>query len=101
RPISVEGYAYLPRIIPDGKRLCYLILKGVSATTDPVELWLTELDSGRSEPLLPGFSLFSGAFDIAPDGRQVVVSARDTNGKARLWVVPLDKQSPPRQIANV
>jgi serine/threonine protein kinase/Tol biopolymer transport system component len=100
RQISLEGYALRPRITPDGKRLCYLILKGVSATTDPIELWMTDLATGRTEPLLPGFSLTGIAgFDISPDGQQAAVSTRDANGN-RLWIVRLDGQSPPRQIAN-
>ena len=63
---------------------------------------MAELDSGRTEPFLPGFPIFGRlAYDISPDGRQVVVSALDHEGKSRLWLAPLDRKSPPRQIPNV
>ena len=41
-----------PKFTPDGKRLLYQVRKGASS-----ELWVAELDSGRSEPLLPGFAV--------------------------------------------
>jgi serine/threonine protein kinase len=52
RQISLEGYAFAPKFTPDGKRLLYQVRKGASS-----ELWVAELDSGRSEPLLPGFAV--------------------------------------------
>jgi len=73
RQISLEGYAFGPKFTPDGKRLLYQVRKGASS-----ELWMAELDSGRSEPLLPGFAvaLFGtgskASYDISPDSRQVV-----------------------------
>ena len=52
RQISLEGYAFAPKFTPDGKRLLYQVRKGAAS-----ELWVAELDSGRSEPLLPGFAV--------------------------------------------
>jgi len=102
RQISLEGYAFAPKFTPDGKRLLYKVRKGAAS-----ELWVAELDSGRSEPLLPGFAVAMtgpgayGSYDISPDGRQVVVASPDKGGKSRLWLAPLDRRSPPRQIPNV
>ena len=101
RQISLEGYAFGPKFTPDGKRLLYQVRKGAAS-----ELWVAELDSGRSEPLLPGFALARGVlgtrpYDISPDGRQVVVASPDSGGKLRLWLAPLDRRSPPRQIPNI
>jgi Tol biopolymer transport system component/predicted Ser/Thr protein kinase len=102
RQISLEGYALTPKFTPDGKRVLYQVRKGTSG-----ELWVAELDSGRSEPLLPGFAIALsgpgalGGFDISPDGRQVVVTSPDSAGKLRLWLAPLDRRSPPRQIPNI
>jgi hypothetical protein len=102
RQISLEGYAFAPQFTPDGKRLLYLVRKGAS-----IELWVAELDSGRSEPLLPGFAVARAgvgsvaAFDISSDGRQVVVASPDSGGKLRLWLTPLDRHLPPRQIPNI
>ena len=102
RQISLEGYAFEPKFTPDGKRLLYQVRKGAAS-----ELWVAELDSGRSEPLLPGFAVARTgpgsyrSYDISPDGRQVVVASRDNGGKSRLWLAPLDRRSPPRQIPNI
>jgi Tol biopolymer transport system component/predicted Ser/Thr protein kinase len=103
RQVSLEGYAFAPKFTPDEKRLLYQVRKGTAS-----ELWVAELDSGRSEPLLPGIVVaLAGTagslpgYDISPDGRQVVMASPDNGGKLRLWLAPLDRRSPPRQIPNV
>jgi hypothetical protein len=103
RQVSLEGYALAPKFTPDGKRLLYQVRKGAAS-----ELWVAELDSGRSEPLLPGFAVVvaggngsRAGYDISPDGRQVVLASSDNSGKSRLWLAPLDRRSPPRQIPDV
>jgi Tol biopolymer transport system component len=98
--ISVEGYAYFPKFSPDGKKLYYRILKGgTSPFLGPSELWVADLASGHSEALLPGFAVTS--YDISPDGRRVVFSAIDADGKSHIWLAPTDRRSPPRQVPNV
>jgi Tol biopolymer transport system component len=103
RQVSLEGFSYDPKFTPDGKRLCYRILKGTVPTFDPGQLHVVELDTGHNEPLLPGLAV-SGtlglAYDISPDGRQVVAAVPDGEGKPRLWLAALDRQSPPRQLPN-
>jgi eukaryotic-like serine/threonine-protein kinase len=105
RQISLEGQALQPRFTPDGKKLCYRIRRGTSS-----ELWVAELDSNHSEPLLSGFpvgvsagegAFWSAGYDISPDGRELVFFSPDRNGKLRLWLTPLDRRSPPRQIPGV
>jgi Tol biopolymer transport system component len=105
RAVSFEGYARTPKFTPDGKRLLYTALQG--ASLDRGELWVADLESGLNEPLLPGFIISQGGatrrarYDVSPDGRQVVVEAVDQDGKSRLWLTPIDRRSPPRQISNV
>ena len=99
RQISLEGYAFSPKFTPDGKALCYRILAEPSLVSKATDLWIAQLDSSRNEPLLPGFPILS--YDISPDGRQVVAQAPDREGKSRLWLAPLDRGSPPRQIPGV
>jgi hypothetical protein len=104
RQISrLEGSAAYPQFTPDGKKLCYLIVKGVPdfghMNSLPGELWASDLESGRAEPLVPGFQLLG--YDLSADGQQVVMEATDREGKYRLWLAPLDRRSPPRQIPNV
>jgi Tol biopolymer transport system component len=102
RQISLEGYARQAKLTPDGKKLLYVV--GASALPERAELWLADLDSGRNEPLLPGFSLSTGGsrgvFDISPDGQQVVLEVTGKDRKARLWLAYLDRRSPPQQIPN-
>jgi hypothetical protein len=65
---------------------------------------MVDLDSGRDEPLLPGFAVVGlprRSYDISPDGRELVVTALDRDGKHRLWLVPFDRQLRPQQIPNV
>jgi serine/threonine protein kinase/Tol biopolymer transport system component len=103
RQISLlEGNAAYPRFTPDGKKLCYRIVKAVprfGTNRDPGEVWVADLNSGHSEPLTPGFPVLD--YDISPDGRQVALEAMDAEGKSRLWLAPFDRQSPPRRIPNV
>ena len=104
RPISLEGNSADPEFTPDGSRLLYRIVKQTPNEFrfmggEPGEVWVTELKSGRSEPLAPGFQSLD--YDISADGRQVVIETADPEGKPQLWVVGFDRQSPPRQIPNV
>jgi WD40 repeat protein len=70
---------------------------------------VAELDSNHTEPLLPGIpiavpegpaSVIPG-YDISPDGSQLAFFSPDRDGKARLWLTPFDRRSPPRQVPNV
>jgi hypothetical protein len=62
------------------------------------------LDSGRDELALPGLQVYGQirvAYDISPDGRQIVAAARDQDGKPRIWLAPVDRQSAARPIPNI
>jgi Tol biopolymer transport system component len=105
RQVSLEGFAFDPKFTPDGKKLLYRILKGATLN-DASELRVTDLESGLTEPLLPGIDVMgSGSgqpmYDITRDGRQAVVAGVDGAGKRRLLLVPLDLRSPPRAIPGV
>jgi hypothetical protein len=99
RQISLEGNGANPRFTPDGKRLCYLIVKEnpseCGAYRQPGELRVADLESGRSEPLVRGFQAVD--YDISADGKQVVMWTVDR----AFWLAPLDRSSPPRQIPNL
>jgi Tol biopolymer transport system component len=103
RQISLEGNGTNPKFTPDGKRLCYLIVKeapnGFAWYRNPGELRIADLESGRSEPIVRGIPVQD--YDISADGQQVVMWTTDRDGKPRLWLVPLDRSSPPVQIPNV
>jgi hypothetical protein len=57
RQISLEGFSFDPKFTPDGKRLCYRILRGALRTTGPTEMRVVDLDSGRDQVLLPELSI--------------------------------------------
>ena len=103
RQISLEGNGTNPKFTPDGKKLCYLIVKEAPNEfawyRNPGELRIADLQSGRSEPLVPGLRILD--YDISADGQQVVMWTTDREGKPRLWVAPFDRSSPPVQMPNV
>jgi len=109
RQISLEGYAFNPKFTRDGKKLFYQVFKSASALDGTSELWVADVDSGRSELLFSdiasagtaGSSAGGGSYDISPDGRRVVLTVADSEGKFRLWLVPIDRSAPPRQIPDV
>ena len=104
RQISLlEGNAAYPKFTPDGKKLCYRIVKAVPRFTERREIqakcgwqtWTPDIPSA----VAPGFQPLD--YDISPDGQQVVMEAPDGEGKPRLWLAPFDRRSPPRQIPDV
>jgi eukaryotic-like serine/threonine-protein kinase len=109
RQISEEGFAVIPGIgyggvcghsafSPDGKRLLYMLnAKNVPGSTF-LRLWSTDLDSGRSEPMLPNVSM--GNFDLSPEGNQVAYNAQDSKGEWRVWLAPLDLRTSPAQFTS-
>jgi eukaryotic-like serine/threonine-protein kinase len=76
--------------------LYYLVRHGAEGS-DP-ELWRMVLASGQSEAVFPGVAM--SAYDISPDSRQVVYTDGRRGAPGRLWLSPLDRSSPPRQVGN-
>ena len=95
--ISLEGYAYMPTISPDGKRLYYRVLKGgTSPLLGASELWIADSQSGQRDVFLPGFAVTG--YSLSQDGRHIVFSALDSGERSRLWIVSTDHKEDPRQI---
>ena len=84
---------------PDGRELYYLLRKLGSRAFNSEELWMVDLDSGRTEAVLPGVPM--SEFDISPDGQHVTFAALDAEGNSRLWVAPLDRHTPPKQLIAI
>ena len=103
RQISLEGNATEPKFTPDGKKLCYRIVKKAANFFQFIkmagEVWVADVESGRSAPLVSGFQVF--AYDISADGRRVVLEAEDREGKPRLWLTSFERELPPQPIPNV
>jgi Tol biopolymer transport system component/predicted Ser/Thr protein kinase len=98
RQVSSEGYAEFVAFSPDGKKLFYI------RRTQPRsmgaffagELWGVNLDSGLSEPLLPGFAVTG--YSLSPDGKRIAFAALEADGRRRIWIAPADRRSPPQQL---
>jgi hypothetical protein len=107
RQISGEGYASVPGLgfagtrlhsvfSPDGKELYYLLRKRASRAFNSGELWMMDLDSGRTDAVLQGVPM--SEFDISQDGRRVTFAALDAEGNSHVWVAPLDRHAAPKQL---
>jgi len=97
RPLSSEGYAAAtpPVFSRGGKRLYYLLRH--DSPDSPAELCRADLDSDRSEVLLPGISIRE--YDISDDEKEVVFSTRPAGQPSQIWIAPLDRSSAPRRIS--
>jgi serine/threonine protein kinase len=110
RQVSIEGSGDLPGLnaagsMPRGSyfspghdKLYYLIRRSDGATRLDGELWAADLVSGRSERVLPGFTI--AGFDISDDGARVVFAAANAERKPRLWLASLDGRFPTRQLSE-
>ncbi len=105
RQVSGEGLARFPAFgagfpssvfSPDGKKLYYLVKKGPQISFGGGELRVFDVESGASEPYLPGMSVTS--FDLSPDGRQMVFATITEERKSRIWLAPVNRRSAPRML---
>ncbi|HKE29171.1 MAG TPA: protein kinase [Bryobacteraceae bacterium] len=100
RQVTFQGYAYLPKFSPDGKRLYYMLRSGVSTRTwVSGELRVADLESGEQQRLLSDFRMQD--YSLSPDGRRVAFTAIDDTGRLPVWIAALDGSSPPRRLADV
>ena len=96
RPLASQGYASRLSFARDG-RLLYFIVKG-GAGENANQLWVTDLQSGKSEAVVKGFAMTS--YDISSDGNRIVFGAHPANASPQLWLTTLDGASEPRMIAS-
>jgi Tol biopolymer transport system component len=98
RQISVEGYAYSPMISADGRRVCFRRSSGTATAQTPSELWVADVETGRSGRLFPGNLVTT--FDLSRDDR-IVAAVTEPDGRSRLWLAWLDGREPPRRVPHV
>jgi Tol biopolymer transport system component len=96
RLLTGEGYAWAPSYSADGGQIYYVRQRtlGVAAR----DLWRSDLQSRRSEPLITGFALTS--YQVSRDGRRVVFAAEPPDGPPQIWIASLDRSSPPRRLTD-
>ena len=98
RQLSSEGYAYVPSISPDGKKVYYLVRSTSSRTLINGELWSIALASSKRERVLPGFLITRYA--LSPDGRQVAFTQDEGEGRSSLWLASTEGSPPPRRLRS-
>jgi Tol biopolymer transport system component/predicted Ser/Thr protein kinase len=108
RQVSSASYAEGPQFSRNGRYLFYVVpvrgaaghqyITGENSRVNG-ELFRINLETGANEHLLPGFPISGYAF--SPDGKRVVFSAVDPQGRVRLWIADLDLGSSPRQFGSL
>jgi serine/threonine protein kinase len=99
RQITFEGYAYLPSFSPDLKRLYYLQRSRANRRFVSGELWVTDLETGKKQRLLPDFQMQH--YNVSPDGKLVTFVTTDPTGHAPLYIATLDGSSAPRRLSGL
>ena len=108
RQISSEGFAALPGpgtragvarsvFSSDGKKLYYFAREEGSRAFNSGELWVADLQSGRTLSVLPG--VLMSDFDLAPNGKQGTFASLNAEGGSRVWLAALDRSTPARELA--
>jgi DNA-binding winged helix-turn-helix (wHTH) protein/Tol biopolymer transport system component len=80
---------------PDNSTIYYMLRRWEGSA---VELWRTVVDSGKDEAVFPGISMI--AFDLSPDGREVVYETAAPGGTTQLWLSPLDRSVPASKVGD-
>ncbi len=92
--VSSEGNAIQPTFSTDGTKLYYLMFNG---QTTGFELWAREMAGGKTERVLPGYSM--DGYSVSRDGKQIAFEMTDQGERSGLWVVATNRRSPPVHIA--
>jgi eukaryotic-like serine/threonine-protein kinase len=101
--MSSEGDAFSTTFSKDGTKLFYLKRAGQS---DSTELWSTELTSGRSERVVPGYEITASnpdyykSYAVTKDGDRVAFAKKDEKGISHLWIASTDHRTSPEQLAS-
>ncbi len=93
--VSSEGNATQPAFSPDGTKLYFLMANG---QTSGFELWERELASGKTERLLPGYSM--DGYSVSQDGKQIAFAMTGESDRSGLWVAPANRRSSPVRIVS-
>jgi eukaryotic-like serine/threonine-protein kinase len=102
--MSSEGDAFSTTLSTDGTRLFYLKRAGQNGVA---ELWSTELTSGRSDRVVPGYGIdptlpdYYASYAVTKDGTRVAFVKKDEKAISHLWIASTDHRSSPQQLPSV
>jgi hypothetical protein len=68
------------------------------STESPSELWRADLESGKSERLLPEFPIVG--YDISDDGQEALFSTQVPGESSQIWLARLDRSSAPKLLGT-
>jgi eukaryotic-like serine/threonine-protein kinase len=94
--ISSEGNTSAPAFSSDGRSLYFL---KTNTQTRSEELWIEELNSGKTQKVLPDYPIL--AYSVSHDGKQVAFAMKDQSGHANLWIAPASRLSSPVRISSM
>ena len=94
RQISSEGSAGAPRFSADGRLLYFLMEVGQG----PAELWKTDLATGQSERVLPGYSM--DQYSVSRDGKWIAFVQQDQTRHSHVWLAAASHRSSPTQLTH-
>ena len=103
RQMSSEGEAFSATFSADGTKLFYLKRAGQN---DVVELWSTELTSGRTDRVVPAYGIdatlpdYYASYAVTKEGDRVAFVKNDQKGISHLWIASTDHRSSPEQLAS-
>jgi eukaryotic-like serine/threonine-protein kinase len=99
RQVSPEGVTFYSTLTSGGSTIFYL-----RQDDRGLELWRTDLASGKSERVFPGYSFAGGSdtksYSVSTDGSRVVFVMKDEKGLSHLWTASTDHRTSPRQIPS-
>jgi serine/threonine protein kinase len=103
RAIVSEGYASAPRLSRNGTHVFYLLvrdwwLSSRGWVASSADLRSLALASGKSDHVLSGMSVRD--YEISRDEKEVAFTTTDDRGTSQIWLAPLDRRTPPREIAR-
>jgi len=98
RQVTSESFSFQPTISADGKKLYYIVRTAGGLLSPFGGLWVTDLESGKRERLLPDFQMWH--YNISRDGKRVVFAAPKATGREGVWLAALDGSSAPRQFTS-
>jgi len=102
--MSSEGDAFATTFSRDGTKLFYLKRAGQN---DAAELWSTELTTGKSDRVVPGYGIdatfvdYYASYDVTEDGNWVAFLKRDEKGISHIWIASTDHRTSPQQLPSV
>ena len=102
--MSSEGDVFTTTFSSDGTRLFYLKRAGQN---DAPELWSTELTSGRSDRVVPGYGIdrtypdYYASYAVTEDGNWVAFLKRDEKQISHIWIASTDHRTSPQQLPSV